>query len=105
MNREKKKTGKEFVDSDSESSDSDETGFGSESEDATPIREGVHEVNDPAEAVIADLTRGNNVPSHLFSLYFETSKTGYPFVVTISCEKFSRSVQPRFPISPRHAVR
>ena len=105
MNREKKKVGKEFVDSGSESSDTDETGFGSESEDETPIREGVHEVNDPAEAVIADLTRGNNVPSHLFYLYFETSKTGYPFVVTISCEKFSRSDQPRFPISPRHAVR
>ena len=105
MNRERRKDGKEFVDSGSESSDTDETGFGSESDDETPIREGVHEVNDPAEAVMADLKRGNNVPSHLFSLYFETSKTGYPFVVTISGEKSSRPDLPRFLISPRHAVR
>ena len=81
MNREKKKNENEFVDSGLESSDTEFSGSGSESEDETPIKEGVHEVIDldPAEAVLAGLRKSDNVPSHLFFSLFESSKSGFLF--------------------------
>ena len=79
LNRERKRNGEEFVDSDPESSEAET----SDTDDERPLTE----PEDPAEAVMAGLRRSDNVPSHLFfSLCFESSKSRFLFLQDFSFE-------------------